>query len=158
MKFALGLLTAGALALAAVSPASAQSTFRLRSVKVPAENVQEVEKLGKFYQTVTGFKSVRRVERPDFLEIILGPGATVEAAMASPMNTRIVLISRNDVPRETDPLSRVVLEVSDMNAAIKAWTDHGGKVTRAAQKSSASTATVAFVRDPQGNLVELIQP
>lgn len=131
----------------------AQVEIAVRSVRVGADDVW---KTAAFYQNVFGLKEVQRVERPDLKESIMNFGATVDAAKAS-KGVKVVVISRPaGTPKSA--VSNIILHCSDIAAVIPKVVPNGGTIERAPSKSATSGSTIAFVVDPAGNRIELIQP
>lgn len=56
-----------------------------------------------------------------------------------------------------DRLGHVAIEVDDAKAACEAVRAKGGKVTRKAGPVKGGTTVIAFVQDPDGYKIELIQ-
>jgi predicted enzyme related to lactoylglutathione lyase len=148
------LSACAALALVVTSlPAFAQET-RLRSARVSAT---DVPKTAAFYETTFGLKEVRKVERDGKpYEIIMNYGATVKEAEESKATKLVVILRGKDAPAPS--VSNLVFEVKDLDAIIAKATGSGGTVSRATTKSATSGSRIAFVKDPSGNEIELIEP
>lgn len=148
---AFGKASLAALALmAAAAPAGADDIF-VRSVRIAAT---DVPKAADFYKAAFGLHEVRRLEFPALMEIILNNGDTPEAAAKS-THAPIVIMTR---PKDYDGggLANVILSVSDMDAAIARAEAAGGTVFRKPAKLADGTQ-YAFIRDPEGNQVELLK-
>jgi predicted enzyme related to lactoylglutathione lyase len=148
------LAACAALAILTASlPAFAQET-RLRSARVSADDVQ---KTATFYQTTFGLRDIRHVDRDGKLfEIIMNYGATAKEAEESKATKLVVILRGKDAPAPS--VSNLVFEVKDLDAIIARATGSGGVVSRATTKSATSGSRIAFVRDPSGNEIELIEP
>ncbi|MGH6985256.1 MAG: VOC family protein [Caulobacteraceae bacterium] len=92
----------------------------------------DVERDARFYEDVFGFKEIRRIDaRPQFLEIVLKPGADAAAARAAP-GAALILISHPAGAATDRPglqgwarahLLLVVPEMAPVLASVRA---HGG--------------------------------
>ena len=147
---AAGLSSAGA---ATAQPARTGDWVALRSVRVGAA---DVARTAEFYKAAFGLQEIQRIERPNFLEIILNFGATVDAAKAA-TTPRVVLISR-PAGAPSEPVSNLIFNVGDIEAVMKRATANGGTLERPPTKSATSGSTIAFAKDPSGNRIELIMP
>ena len=114
----------------------------------------DVAKAAEFYKTAFRMQEILRYERPNFLEVILNFGGTVEEAKAA-KTTRIALITRA-AGAQPEGVSNIVLNVGDMDAVMKRVAAGGGTVDRAPTKSATSGNLIAMIRDPAGNRIELI--
>ncbi len=149
MKVLAGLLFA---ALVAAAPAMAQET-RLRSTRVSAP---DVAKTAQFYQATFGLKEVRRIDRDGALfEVIMNYGATTEAAAASTATKLVVIKRAEGAPAPS--VSNLIFGVKNLDDVIARSTKAGGTVSRPANTSATTGSKVAFVRDPAGNEIELIE-
>jgi predicted enzyme related to lactoylglutathione lyase len=138
------------LVLATATAASAQE-IRVRSIRVLAA---DVEAAATFYKKAFGMSETSRpVNSPTFKEIILNAGATPEAAKKA-TSTPIVIATRAKDGPPAGGLAAVILQVPDVNKAIEAVKAAGGSLMRPPSKFG--NLDVAFVKDPDGNQVELI--
>ena len=134
-------------------PAFAQET-RLRSTRVSATDVQ---KTATFYQAAFGLKDIRHVDRDGKVyEIIMNYGATVKEAEESRATKVVIILRGKDAPAPS--VSNLIFEVKDLDAVIAKATGAGGTVSRPVTKSATSGSRIAFVKDPSGNEIELIEP
>jgi len=140
-----------AAAVAAGAGFAAEPVVGVRSVRVGAV---DVPKTAAFYQAVFGYKEVGRNERPGLAEIILNVGATVEEAKAS-RATKIVII--NQAADAKAPVSNIVLRCTEIATIVARAKANGGTIEREPTKSATSTAVIAFIVDPAGNRIEVIQ-
>lgn len=139
-----------AIALSLIAgTAIAEPTAGVRSVRVGAP---DVARTAAFYQAVFGLKEISRVDRDGLFEVIMNWGATADEARAS-RSPKVVVIRQ---PGAADPVSHIILRVTEIDTIVARARANGGGVERAPSKS-ASGSTVAFVTDPAGNRIELIQ-
>ena len=149
--FRLALMTV-ALA-AAASAALAQPYATLRSVRVGAV---DVPKAAAFYRQVFGFQEISRVERTDLTEIIMNLGKDVDQAKANTA-PKLVVISR-PAAQAPPTVSPLVFNTTDVAGIVARAPAAGGSIERQPTKSAASGSLIAFILDPAGNRIEVIQP
>jgi predicted enzyme related to lactoylglutathione lyase len=149
------IVPAIAAVLLAAAPLAAlgQGQVTVRSVRVGAA---DVFKTAAFYEAVFGLKEIRRVDREDLKESILNFGKTTQEATAN-TGTKVVIISK-PANAPADPVSHLIFQVSDVAAVVAKATANGGPVERQPSRSATSGSMVAFILDPAGNRIELIQP
>jgi len=138
-------------ALAAASAASAQdSGIRVRSIRVLATDPEAV---ATFYEKSFGMSETRRAANTaTFKEIVINAGSTVEIARQA-RSTPIVITTRpGDAP--AGAMASLILEVPDLEKAIASAKANGGVLLRGPSKSG--NLDFAFVKDPDGNQVELV--
>jgi predicted enzyme related to lactoylglutathione lyase len=123
----------------------------VRSIRIAATDVPSA---AEFYKKAFGMHEIRRIEGETFLEIVLNTGATVEAARANPRAPIVLMTRPKDL--QVGAMANLILNVADMEAAIASVQAAGGTLFRAPQRSGAAGATYAFVKDPEGNQVELL--
>ena len=143
--------TVAVCVLAAATAALAQeSGIRVRSIRVLAT---DPEAIATFYKKAFGMSEIRRVgDSPTFKEIIINSGSTPELAKKA-VTTAIVIATRpKDAP--AGAMASLILEVPDLNKAIEAVKAKGGTLMRPPGKSG--DLMFAFVKDPDGNQVELV--
>lgn len=145
------LVIAGLLVAAIAGSAFAQES-RLRAARVSAP---DVVKTATFYETVFGLKEARRVERNNApYEVILNYGKDAAEASAS-MSTKLVVILRD--PKAAGPsVSNLVFGVKNLDAVLKSAVAAGGTQSRATSQQASGTR-IAFVKDPAGNEIEVIE-
>jgi len=116
--------------------------------------VGELERSIQFYTEVLGMKLLRRKDYPDgkFTLAFVGYGPESEHAV-------IELTHNWDTARYDlgDGFGHVALEVDDAYAACEEIKRRGGKVVREAGPMKHGTTVIAFVEDPDGYRIELIQ-
>lgn len=125
--------------------------IHVRAIRMPATDVPG---MAEFYKNAFGMHEIRRLGGGAFLEIVLNTGDTVEEATANP-KAPIVLMTRPERMGETPPMAYLLFNVPDMDRAIAAVEDAGGKLLRPTATTATGT-TYAFVTDPEGNQVELL--
>lgn len=125
--------------------------IHVRAIRMPA---RDVPGMAEFYKKAFGMHEIRRLGGGAFLEIVLNTGGSVEEATANP-KAPIVLMTRPEQMGETPPMAYLLFNVPDMDRAIAAVEDAGGKLLRPTATTSTGT-TYAFVTDPEGNQVELL--
>ncbi|MDP3236844.1 MAG: lactoylglutathione lyase [Myxococcales bacterium] len=116
--------------------------------------VGDLEKSLAFYVDVLGMKLLRRKDYPDgrFTLAFVGYGPESEQAA-------IELTHNWDTPRYElgTGYGHIALEVRDAYAACTDIKQRGGVVTREAGPMKHGTTVIAFVQDPDGYKIELIQ-
>jgi predicted enzyme related to lactoylglutathione lyase len=144
VKFAaLTLVAAPALAVADVS---------LNGVRITGKDPLA---LVKFYTTAFGMQEVQRIEQVG--EYMLNFGATPTAAQANRTKLGggdIVVMKAAEDTKDTT--AHVVLNVTDMDATVKAVKAAGGKMEREPFVYGGSVK-IGMAIDPAGNHIELIQ-
>src|SRR5262249_10253201 len=99
----------------------------------------------------------QRIENPQMLEFMLNFGSSPAAAQAN--RTRlggadiVIMKAASDT---TDTTAHVVLNVTDMDATVKALKAAGGKMEREPFRYG-GTIRIGMAIDPAGNHLELIQ-
>jgi len=116
--------------------------------------VGDLEASLAFYTGVLGMKLLRRHEYPDgrFTLAFVGYGPESEGAV-------IELTHNWDTPRYElgTAFGHLALEVPDAAAACAEIRRRGGKVVREAGPMKHGTTVIAFVEDPDGYRIELIE-
>jgi len=150
MTYAKTVLTACALAMATV--AAAQETgIRVRSIRVLATDPEAV---ATFYMKAFGMSETSRpVNTATFKEIIINSGSTPDAAKKA-TSTPIVIATR---PKDATAgaMAALILEVKNMDTAIESVKAGGGTLLRPPTRFGEGLS-FAFVKDPDGNQIELI--
>jgi predicted enzyme related to lactoylglutathione lyase len=145
---------AAAYILVAATMAMAQeSGIRVRTIRVLAT---DPEAIATFYEKAFGMSETRRpANTATFKEIVINSGSTVDLAKQAP-TTPIVIASRpKDAP--AGAMASLILQVPDLEKAIESVKRNGGAVIRPPNKS-AEGLIFAFVKDPDGNQIELLMP
>ena len=116
--------------------------------------VGDLEKSLAFYTEVLGMKLLRRREYPEgrFTLAFVGFGPESEQAA-------LELTHNWDTPRYElgNAYGHIALEVPDAAAACAAIKQRGGVVAREAGPMKHGTTVIAFVQDPDGYKIELIE-
>ncbi len=116
--------------------------------------VGDLQRSIAFYTEVLGMKLLRRQDYPDgrFTLAFVGYGPESEQAA-------IELTHNWDTPSYDlgNGFGHVALAVPDAAAACAEIKRRGGVVTREAGPMKHGTTVIAFVRDPDGYMIELIQ-
>ena len=116
--------------------------------------VGDLEKALAFYTEVLGMKLLRRREYPEgrFTLAFVGFGPESEQAA-------LELTHNWDTPRYElgSGYGHVAVEVEDAAASCAEIKRRGGVVTREAGPMKHGTTVIAFVQDPDGYKIELIQ-
>ncbi len=116
--------------------------------------VGEMDRSIRFYTDVLGMKLLRRKDYPDgkFTLAFVGYGPESEHAV-------IELTHNWDTARYElgDGFGHIALEVDDAYRACEEIKARGGKVTREAGPMKHGSTVIAFVEDPDGYKIELIQ-
>jgi lactoylglutathione lyase len=116
--------------------------------------VGDLDRSIKFYTDVLGMKLLRRKDYPDgkFTLAFVGYGPETEHA--------VVELTYNWGTSKYDlgnGFGHIALEVEDVYAACAEIKKRGGKVTREAGPMKHGSTVIAFVEDPDGYKIELIQ-
>jgi lactoylglutathione lyase len=116
--------------------------------------VGDLERSLQFYTSVLGMKLLRRKEYPEgrFTLAFVGYGPESEQAaleLTHNWDTKAYEIGSG--------YGHVALEVDDAYAACAGIKARGGTVTREAGPMKHGTTVIAFVQDPDGYKIELIQ-
>jgi len=145
MRFAL-------CAVLLASAASAQeSGIYVRSIRVLAT---DPEAIATFYEKAFGMSETRRAANTaTFKEIIINSGSTVDVAKKSTSAPIVIATRPKDAP--AGAMASLILEVPNLEKAIESAKANGGVLLRGPSKSGESL-TYAFVKDPDGNQIELV--
>jgi predicted enzyme related to lactoylglutathione lyase len=137
--------------LAAVMGLAQESGIHVRAVRVLAT---DPEAIANFYEKAFGMSETRRAANSaTFKEIIINFGATSDKAKAA-STTPIVIATR---PKEAPAgaMASLILEVPNLEKAIDSAKASGGVLLRGPSKSGEGL-NFAFVKDPDGNQIELV--
>jgi predicted enzyme related to lactoylglutathione lyase len=128
-----------------------QSGIHVRSIRVLATDPEVV---ATFYEKAFGMSETRRAANTaTFKEIIINSGSTVEMAKNA-TSTPIVIATRpKDAP--AGAMASLILQVPDLDKAIASAKASGGVLLRGPSKSG-EDLNFAFVKDPDGNQIELV--
>lgn len=130
----------------------AHADTKLFAARVAGEDVAG---LVKFYESAFGLKQVSRIEAPNLLEIMMNFGDSEDAAKANSA-ARIIVMRRGSSDLK-DPIAHLLLNVTDINAAMAAVKAAGGSIQGAPIEFGKSGVLIVFASDPAGNQIEMIQ-
>lgn len=110
--------------------------------------VTDIEKAKRFYELCFGMEEVQRIEITDFLEILLRmPGSAFTLVLFHDKDGRSY-----EHGSSYDPLG---FTTRDIEGAIGHIIAHGGKLIQ--EPAVLTDFPFAFVADPEGHLIELLQ-
>jgi len=116
--------------------------------------VGDLDRSLAFYNDVLGMRELRRQDFPDgrFTLAFVGYASEAEGAV-------LELTHNWDTPAYDlgNGFGHVALEVNDAYAACAQIKGRGGKVVREAGPMKHGTTVIAFIEDPDGYKIELIQ-
>jgi lactoylglutathione lyase len=116
--------------------------------------VVDLEKSLAFYTGVLGMKMLRRNDYPDGKFTLAFVGFTDEA------NGAVIELTHNWGTEKYElgnAFGHIAIEVEDAYAACERIKQRGGKVVREAGPMKHGSTVIAFVEDPDGYKIELIQ-
>jgi lactoylglutathione lyase len=116
--------------------------------------VGDLEQSLRFYTEVLGMHLLRTTDRPEQKYKLAFVGYDAESEQAVLELTYNYGISRYDLG---SGYGHVAIEVPDAAAACAAVRNRGGNVTREAGPVKGGTTVIAFVEDPDGYKIELIE-
>jgi len=116
--------------------------------------VGDLERSLRFYTEVLGMRLLRRHEYPEGRFTLAFVGYGPESEQAAIELTWNWDSARYDLG---NAFGHVALEVPDAYAAVAEIKRRGGKVVREAGPMKHGTTVIAFVEDPDGYRIELIQ-
>jgi lactoylglutathione lyase len=116
--------------------------------------VGDLDRSVKFYTEVLGMKLLRTTDRPDQKYSLAFVGYDDEDRTAVLELTYNYGVDRYELGTA---YGHVALAVPDAAKACEAVKERGGKVTREAGPVKGGTTVIAFVEDPDGYKIELIQ-
>ena len=118
-----------------------------------AVNVADVDRSVAFYAAAFGMVELQRIPLPTMTEVIVGPPA------GSP-GTSVMLVQQHDADVPADPstvVEKLYFVTSDAQALYDRALAAGAEAVAAPARASAFPVTVAFVRDPDGYKIELVE-
>jgi lactoylglutathione lyase len=107
-----------------------------------------------FYTDVLGMKVLRTTDRPEHKYTLAFVGFSDDPQHAVLELTHNYGVDRYDIGTG---YGHVAIEVADAGAMCAAVRAKGGKVTREAGPVKGGTTVIAFVEDPDGYKIELIE-
>ncbi|MBN8479381.1 MAG: lactoylglutathione lyase [Burkholderiales bacterium] len=116
--------------------------------------VGDLDRAVRFYTEVLGMRLLRETDRPEQKYTVAFVGYGDEASHA------VLELTYNYGVDRYDPgtaFGHVAIEVEDAKAACEAIRARGGAVTREAGPVKGGTTVIAFVQDPDGYKIELIE-
>ncbi|MBI3480695.1 MAG: lactoylglutathione lyase [Nitrosomonadales bacterium] len=116
--------------------------------------VADLEKSLAFYTDVLGMKLLRRTDYPDGKFTLAFIGFTDESSGA------VIELTHNWGVSKYEPgnaFGHIAIEVADAYAACAQIKQRGGKVVREAGVMKHGSTVIAFIEDPDGYKIELIQ-
>ncbi|HEX7270719.1 MAG TPA: lactoylglutathione lyase [Casimicrobiaceae bacterium] len=116
--------------------------------------VGDLERSIRFYSDVLGMKLLRTTDRPEQKYRLAFVGYGQESEHAVLELTYNYGVDRYDLG---SGFGHVAIEVPNAAAACAAVRAKGGKVTREAGPVKGGTTVIAFVEDPDGYKIELIE-
>jgi len=116
--------------------------------------VGDLERSIDFYTNVLGMRLLRKTDRPDQKYTLAFVGYGDERAHAVLELTYNYGVSSYDIGAG---YGHVAIAVPDAAAACAAVRAKGGNVTREAGPVKGGTSVIAFVQDPDGYKIELIE-
>lgn len=116
--------------------------------------VGDLERSLAFYSEVLGMRILRRKDYPDGRFTLAFVGYAPESEAAAIELTHNWDTTRYDIG---DGFGHVALEVPDAAAACADIRGRGGSVVREAGPMKHGTTVIAFVEDPDGYKIELIE-
>jgi lactoylglutathione lyase len=116
--------------------------------------VGDLQRSIRFYTDVLGMKVLRTTDRPEQKYTLAFVGYGDESEHAVLELTYNYGVDAYDLGTA---YGHVALEVPDVAAACTAVRSKGGKVTREAGPVKGGTTVIAFVQDPDGYKIELIE-
>lgn len=116
--------------------------------------VRDAEALERFYADALGFKRVHRLDEGEgdhaFIEIIMALGD-------QPGVTQLTLMQYLNRPAPMAGEAVIVLTTSDVDASVAAVQAAGGAVTVPVMAVPEYQLRLAYITDPEGHTVELLQ-
>jgi lactoylglutathione lyase len=116
--------------------------------------VGDLERSVKFYTEVLGMKLLRTTDRPEQKYSLAFVGYDSEERSAVLELTYNHGVERYELG---SAYGHVAIEVADAAKACEGVKRNGGKVTREAGPVKGGTTVIAFVTDPDGYKIELIE-
>jgi lactoylglutathione lyase len=116
--------------------------------------VGDLERSIRFYTEVLGMRVLRRRDVPEYKYTLAFVGYDDEARAAVLELTYNYGVSSYDIGTA---YGHIAVEVPDAAAACAAVRAKGGNVTREAGPVKGGTTVIAFVQDPDGYKIELIE-
>jgi lactoylglutathione lyase len=116
--------------------------------------VGDLQRSIRFYTEVLGMKLLRTTDRPEQKYTLAFVGFADESQQSALELTYNYGVEKYELGTA---FGHVAIEVTDAAAACAAVRNRGGKVTREAGPVKGGTTVIAFVEDPDGYKIELIE-
>src|SRR5438477_63856 len=111
------------------------------------------EAIAAFYEKAFGMSETRRAANSaTFKEIIINSGATSEIAKKATTTPIVIATRPKDAP--AGAMASLILQVPDLDKAIESAKASGATLLRAPGKTEG--LNFAFLKDPDGNQIELV--
>jgi len=115
----------------------------------------DAEAVATFYAKAFGMSEVARpVTTATTKEIILNFGTTTEAAQKAATPPIVIYTRPANMP--AGAMASLILRVADLDKAIEAVKANGGTLVRPPGQNAVVRLRYAFVKDPDGNQIELV--
>lgn len=118
-----------------------------------ALNVTDLDRSVSFYEAAFGLVEQARIPLPTMTEVIVGPPAGGSGAT-------VMLVQQHDagaVPEPSAVVEKLYFVTSDAQALYDRAVTAGAVPMTPPARASAFPVTVAFVRDPDGYKIELVE-
>jgi predicted enzyme related to lactoylglutathione lyase len=115
--------------------------------------VADLERSAAFYQSVCGLVEAGRYDA----EIAGRPIREIMYRPTSPGGAMLVLLAYLDTARPAGGEAILGFQTPDLEAFVKRAREAGGSVLQEARTIDDLAVRVAFVRDPEGHLLEVVQ-
>jgi predicted enzyme related to lactoylglutathione lyase len=130
-----------------------ESGIHVRSVRVLAT---DPDAIAKFYEKAFGMSETRRpANSATFKEIVINSGSTPD--MAKMAKTAAIVIATRPKDAPAGAMASLILQVDNLDKAVESAKAAGGTLLRPPGKSGEGL-NFAFVKDPDGNQIELVMP
>ncbi len=150
MSLAKTTILAACVLAAATAAMAEESGIRVRSIRVLAT---DPEKVAMFYMKAFGMSETSRpVDTPTFKEIIINSGSTAEVARKATTTPIVIATRPKDAP--AGAMAALILQVPNLEKAIEVAKAAGATLMRPPGKTG--SVGFAFLKDPDGNQVELV--
>jgi lactoylglutathione lyase len=116
--------------------------------------VGDLQRSIRFYTDVLGMRLLRTTDRPEQKYTLAFVGYGDESKQAALELTYNYGVEKYELG---SAFGHIAVEVADAAAACEAVRRKGGKVTREAGPVKGGTTVIAFVEDPDGYKIELIE-
>ncbi len=145
------LVTLAACLLAATLAPAQETGIHVRAIRVLATDPEAV---ASFYEKAFGMSETRRpANTATFKEIVINAGATPALAKSAATTPIVIATRAKDTP--AGAMASLILQVPDLEAAIARAKSAGATLLRPPNKS-AEGLIFAFLKDPDGNQIELV--